>query len=715
MSEDSLFSAHWHRVHGVRPRLAGDVDVTRHLYRGRLSWVLQRRSTSTSHRLDTGAFELVDRLDGQRTVGEIWEQALHERDREAPTQDEWIALLAELQAAELLVVDQRVVSERLFERREKRRDRERRERRLNPLYLRFSLYDPDALLTRLAPLARGLFSRAALLAWLALLLVALVALVGEGDRLAAALADPAFPSSRTALLFALLYPPLKLLHELAHGLAVKRSGGEVHECGIALMVLMPLPYVDASASAAFAEKRDRLLVSAAGIFVELAFAALGALLWAGSSGLAAEIGLVLMLVGGLSTLLVNGNPLMRFDGYYLLADALEIPNLFTRARHAVFARLRTLLSGEPDPRPGPEDRAERAWLLGYGVASGLYRTGLLLWIAWWLSGRYFLFGLALALFALWSSLLLPMWRGGRALVRDPALHGRRSLALFVGGPCVLAALALWLPLPYASVTRGVVWLPDEAVVRVPGGCEITRAPLSPGAEVGAGELLFECTDAELVHRERELLARVDELDAHATRLVVSDPASHAGLLAEQRANDAALADVRERIAAGRRLAALDGHFDVVGTSELVGRALARGDIAGYVVPPTRRTVRVALDEGALGRIDAALARIELRVHGAGGRSRVHASAILSRTPRASRNLPSAALGTSGGGEHAVEPGGEGRRALEPLFDMELAWPEGAGVGFVGAHVGVRFVHAPTPLAPRLLAALRRALDERERT
>ena len=714
MSENPLFSAHWHRVHDVRPRLAADVDVTRHVYRGRLSWVLQRRSTSASHRLDAGAFELVDRLDGRRTIGEIWEQALRERDRQAPTQDEWIALLAELQAAELLVVDQRVPAERLFERRETRRSRELRERRLNPLYLRFPLYDPDALLTRLAPLARGLFSRPALLAWLALLVAALLALFATGDRLAAALADPAFPSGRTALLLALLYPPLKLVHELAHGLAVKRSGGEVHECGIALMVLMPLPYVDASASAAFAEKRERLLVGAAGILVELAFAALGALLWAGSSGLAAEIGLVLLLVGGLSTVLVNGNPLLRFDGYYLLADWLEIPNLAARSRRATLARLRTLLSGEPDRQASPEDRSERVWLLGYGVLSGLYRTALLLWIAWWLSGRYLLLGLALAAFAVTSSLLLPLWRGVRAIGRDPALRTPRPLAWLAGVPLVLLGAALWLPLPHASAARGVVWLPDEAIVRVPGACEIVAAPVAPGEAVSAGELLFECTDPELSLRERELLARVDELDAHAVGLSTRDPASHTGLLAERRATDAALADVRERIAASRRTAALDGRFDALGTSELTGRAVARGDIVGYVVPPRERTVRVALDEGAVGRIDTALERVELRVDGAGGRSRVHRSSILARTPRASRELPSAALGTRGGGEHPVEPTGDGRRALAPLFDMELAWPEAAGAGAVGAHVGVRFVHAPTPLAPRLLAALRRAFGERGR-
>ena len=715
MSAESLFSAHWHRVAETRPHLAGDVEVRRHVYRGRVSWVLQRRSTSTVHRLDTAGFELVDRLDGHRTVEEVWEQALLERDRDAPTQDEWIGLLAELHAAELLVVDQRVPAERLFERREERRSRERRERHLNPLCLRFGLYDPDALLTRLLPLARASFSRPALLVWLALLAAGILALLPDTGRLAATLSDPAFPAAATALLFVLLYPPLKLVHELAHGLAVKRCGGEVHECGITLMVLMPLPYVDASASAAFPEKGQRLLVGAAGILVELAFAAFGALLWANASGLAAEIGLVLLLVGGLSTLLVNGNPLLRFDGYYLLADWLEIPNLATRSRRAVLGWLRALLSGERPRRPeAPDDARERAWLLGYGVLAGLYRTGLMLWIAWWLSDRYLLLGLALAGFALHVSLLLPLLRGLRAVARDRALHAPRPLAVLLGVPVALAASVLWLPLPQASVTRGVVWLPDEALVRASGACEVMAAPVEPGERVSPGELLFDCADPELGMRERELLARADELAAHAAVRLAGEAASRAPLLAEQRANEAALADVRERIASGRRVAALEGVFGVLGSGELVGRAMSRGDIVGYVVPDRERTVRVALDDAAIERIDTALERVELRVAGARDTAGVHASSILARTPRPSRELPSALLGTDGGGEHPVEPGSEGRRATAPLFDLELAWPAAAAAAPVGVHVDVRFVHEPAPLAPRLARALRRLFEEHRR-
>ena len=712
MSSGTLFSAHWHRVRDVRPRLADDVALTRHVYRGRVSWVLQRPATNTWHRLDGASFGLVDRLDGRASVGEIWERALVERDRDAPTQDEWMALLAALHAAELLVVERRVPAEDLFERREAVRVRERRQRWLNPLYLRFRLADPDAWLTRCEPLARALFSRTAALLWLALVGAGATALFAGGDAFARALADPALLSPRTALLFLVVYPPLKLLHELGHALAVKRLGGRVPEIGVALMVLMPLPYVDASASAAFPERRDRMLVDAAGLLVELAAAAVGALLWASGAGLAADVGLVLVLVGGFSTLLVNGNPLLKFDGYHLLADALEMPNLAARARRETLGRLRAALIGERWTGEPATDRRERRWLLAYGLLSGPYRTGLTLWIAWLVSDRWFALGTLLAAYAVCAALAVPAWRAVRALGSDPGLAGARPRLLAGLVPCAVTALVLGLPLPHASVARGVVWLPDEAVVRAAGECEITDARAVPGSHVRAGDELFRCTDPELELRERELLARLDELDVELAGRATGDPAGHARLAPERRATRAALEDVRVRRAAERRVAAVDGRFDVAGTAALEGRALGRGEIAGYVVPPRARTVRVAIDEHDIARVDAAGDRVEIRLPRLGDAVRVHPTRVLGRTPRAIYDVPSAALGTFGGGDHPSDPVGDGRRLLAPVFDLELAWPGGAGAAPVGTRVDVRFVHAPTPLGTRLAERVRRALGER---
>ena len=714
MSSDPLFSAHWHRVSDVRPRLADDVIVTRHVYRSRPCYILQRRATNVFHRLDAISFELIQLLDGKRSVGELWKYSIQQHDSDAPTQDALTRLLADLNAAELLSIDRRVPTEQLFERREKRRERVRHERFSNPLYLRFTLHDPDSWLSRFAPLSRAVYSKGAFYIWLSLIVVAVLSLIPHGRELSLAINDPQLLSPRSALLFVLVYVPLKLLHELGHALAIKRIGGAVRDTGIALMVLVPIPYVDASAAAAFPDKADRMLVSAAGILVELGCAALGALLWVFGAGLMAEIGFILLLSGSVSTLLINGNPLLRFDGYYLLADWLEIPNLSTRARRAVSGMIRKILVGGSDIAPAVEDKRERLWLLGYGVASSLYRTALLLWIAWWISGRYLAFGLALAGFAVYSSLIVPFARGVASMRRDSAFRSVRSIALLTLLPTILLAISLWLPFPYASVTRGVVWLPDDAIVRTVTGCEIDNAPALPGRDVRKGEILFDCMDPELALIERELQARLDEMDARTGVLAVTDPLEYERLKPERLATQASLADTRKRLDSGHYVASLDGRFDVSGVGTLEGRAMARGEIAGYVVPTNRRTVRVALNERAAGRLDRIPTRVQIRVRMNDGGYKVFRSLVLRRRPRATRDVPSAALSKAGGGEHAVNPAGDGRQLLRPVVDIELAWPKEISAARVGEHVGVRFEHAPTPLANRLIDRLKRAFDSRSR-
>ncbi|MFK7892243.1 MAG: hypothetical protein AB8B63_15605 [Granulosicoccus sp.] len=712
MNNNSLFSAQWHRIRDVRPRLASDVTVCRHVYRGRTAYVLHRSSVAACHRLDVMSFSLVDRLDGETSVGCLWEHALVEFDERAPTQDEWIGLIAELHAAELIVMDRRVPEESLFERRRSNQRTERRQRYLNPLYLRFPLHDPEPWLATLTPFAERLFSRSMGIAWLALMFLALLAVLSHGERLWHSLSDSSLLNTQNMLLFVLIYPCLKLLHECAHALAVKRAGGAVHEMGIALMVFLPLPYVDASASALFADKHDRMLVSAAGILVELACAAVGALLWINTGGILQDIGLLMLLIGGFSTLLLNGNPLLKFDGYYLLADWLEIPNLASRSRRTILGFFRVLISGKKRPGNSAEDRLEKTWLYSYGVLSTIYRTLLMLTIAWMLSERWFFLGVMLAAFIVIVVCIKPLWRGISSLIQDPVYHSSRS-ALLVGlVPALLIVMAIWLPVPYSSVVPGVVWVPDESVIRVSSDCDINEVFALPGEDVKTGDSLFVCEDAEVQARVNELVARIDELQVRRASEAVRDPLALSTLEAQIMASEAALDDSRERMSERTLVARLNGLFDVVDTAALTGRSLARGDVVGYVIPPVKRTVRVAIDEKWISQFDNELESLQLRVVGAGGRASVYRTVVIRRTPKATHQVTSAALSSYGGGIHQADPSGNGRLLKDAVFDVELQWPEAAGAAAVGSHVGVRLVYSPTPLLARLSTTLRQAIADR---
>jgi putative peptide zinc metalloprotease protein len=139
-------------------------------------------------------------------------------------------------------------------------------------------------------------------------------------------------STQNLLIAWFSYPVVKALHEWSHALAVKRWGGRVREAGLMFLVFTPVPYVDATDSYGFSGKWQRAAVAAAGILAELALGAIAVYLWwLSEPGLLRAVAYNVILIAGVSTLLVNGNPLMRYDGYFVLSEALEIPNLAQRA------------------------------------------------------------------------------------------------------------------------------------------------------------------------------------------------------------------------------------------------------------------------------------------------------------------------------------------------------------------------------------------------
>ena len=304
LSMSTTFSEHWYRVADLHPRLRSHVKVDRHCYRGEIWHILKDPSSGRQHRLNPFGYRIVARLDGRLSVQQIWDLALAEAGDDAPTQPETIALLAQLHDGELIQTEASPDVAELFDRADRRRDRERRQR-LNPLAMRVGLFDPTPLLNALAPLAALFLRRWAAWAWLALV-VGTLALLAPQANAVLAYATQHLSTPRLLLILWLAYPVIKALHELAHALAVKVWGGEVHDMGISLLMLMPVPYVDASSAAGFRERHRRVLVSLMGILAETTLAACAALLWLhAADGVWREAAFATMLIGGLSTLLAT--------------------------------------------------------------------------------------------------------------------------------------------------------------------------------------------------------------------------------------------------------------------------------------------------------------------------------------------------------------------------------------------------------------------------
>ncbi|RYZ05561.1 MAG: PqqD family peptide modification chaperone, partial [Comamonadaceae bacterium] len=444
---EPLVSASWHRVASLRPGLVPGLRVVRQQVREQVWHVLVEPGTGRQVRLNPAAYALAGRFDGQVTVADLWERQLAQQRADAPTQDEVVRLLAQLFGGGMLHFDAAPHLSLVFA----RRDEEGRKRRrgfMNPLMLRMPIADPTRLLRALEPVGRLLFQRGAFFAWLAAVVLALLAAGAHFPELAAE-TRRLFGKPSNYLIAWICYPLVKLVHEVAHGLAVRRFGGEVREMGVTLMFLTPAPYVDASAANAFPAPRQRLAVSAAGIVVEIAIACLALWLWlVVTPGLVRDVALVLVLICSISTVMFNANPLMRLDGYYVLCDALQLPNLALRSR-AWWARQWRRMIGAPMGGPAPMlAEGERKWLLAYAPASALYRVVLLLTLVVWAGQFSWLLGvLGAAALVAWLAKAGWTWATGAGAGADPRLRWRSLRAAAAVAAIVLVVL-LAVPAPH---------------------------------------------------------------------------------------------------------------------------------------------------------------------------------------------------------------------------------------------------------------------------
>ena len=218
---ESLFSTYWYRVANLKPVLRDAAIISRHVYRGQAWYVLRNSLSGSNHRFNAEAYALIGQMDGRRTVQEIWENAGKLSVDASPTQDEIIRMLGQLHDADLIQSDILPSTEELLRQGHSQPRNSLKQRVSNPFSLRFPLFDPDRLLEKWGSLVTPLFTRGAFLVWLLIVTTALAAAVMHWPELSGSLADKLFSPSNLLLLW-LIYPLVKIFHELGHALAVKK-------------------------------------------------------------------------------------------------------------------------------------------------------------------------------------------------------------------------------------------------------------------------------------------------------------------------------------------------------------------------------------------------------------------------------------------------------------------------------------------------------------
>jgi len=703
----ALLSSDWYRVAPLKPRLRAHVEVHRQRFRGDTWFVLQDLHSGKYHRITPAANFILALMNGQRTMHEIWETACRRFEDDPPTQSETIKLMTQLHRSDLIASDLPPDMEEIGRRHAKQERQTMIARIKNPMALRLPLFDPDRFLGATVGLVRFLFTPFGFALWLAVVGTGIVLAVLHWTELTQGFTDQVL-AAENLLLIALAYPFVKALHELGHGYATKVWGGEVHEIGVMFLVFIPVPYVDASASAAFDSKWRRAVVGGAGIMVETALASIAMMVWLNAEqGLVTAFAFNVMLIGGVSTLLFNGNPLLRFDGYFVFADLIEVPNLGQRSNAYIFYLIRTYLFRVKDVPDGVTAKGERKWLFCYAIAAFIYRVFISFAIALFVASKFFFIGILLAAWALFNTFIQPMLKGVKYMITSPELRQKRGKAMGLVGAAIvgLAALFFTMPAPYATVAHGVVWLDQEAIIRAGTDGFVTEVDATYDAELSAGDAVITLQDPNLDNRIAILESQLREAQLRLRAILLVDQVQarllrDRVLLLEDQLNS--LTERRDDLIVQT---AANGTPVIPDAENLDGRLVRQGEVLGYMIGDDDMRLRVAIPQAQAEIVRNRTQDVQIMFLDSIGTS--VPGRLVVEIPQSQDTIPSLALSTQAGGDIVLDPTGLTELStLQSVFQFEVATENPTPITQVGQRALVKFDHGVEPIGYRLYRSAR---------
>jgi putative peptide zinc metalloprotease protein len=530
--QDSLLSSSARKL-PIRKR--PDLVARRQHYLGRAYWIVKDPVGLSYYRFQEEEFAILQMFDGQTSLDEIKERFEADFPPQKITLEELQQFLGMLHRSGLVVADVPGQGHQL----RKRRDEKKRKMLLsaasNILCIRFKGFDPERFLNWLYPYLRWLFTPVAAVLFTLLALSAGTLVTVEFDEFRSKLPEfHQFFNVHNAFLLALVLGVTKVFHEFGHGLTCKHFGGECHEMGIMVLVLTPCLYCNVSDSWMLPSKWARAAIGAAGIFVEVTLASICTFLWWFSQpGLFHNLCLNVMFVSSVTTIIFNANPLLRYDGYYILSDLTEIPNLRQKATTILSRKLGQWCLGLKPPEDPFLPQRNQAFFVLYSLAAAAYRWVVALSICWFL---YKLFesyhlkfvGDLVVIMSLYGLFGMPLWQLGKFFyipgridqVKKPHLYTTLSLL-------TVAILAfLFLPLPHSIIcpleiqARGA----DSVYVEVPGAL-IARS-VKDGDQVTQGQKLAELKDTDLDLQIAKLRGSLAENQTRLESLLRQSPRDH---------------------------------------------------------------------------------------------------------------------------------------------------------------------------------------------
>jgi putative peptide zinc metalloprotease protein len=704
--ERPTFHESWYRVEGLHPRLRTTVQISRQHFRGQPWHVVQDHTNNAFFRLAEPAYRFVGMLDGRRSVAEAWKLVNEQLGDDAPTQGEAIQLLGQLYTANLLQAEVPADAHTLFARYKKRRNREVSSYLMNIMFARVPILDPDAFLERWLKLLGWIFAPSGFVVWMLLLCFGVYA-IGQvpewPSRLMKSAGNVLDPENLVWLYVA--FAAIKACHEMGHAISCKKfgkqggTGGEVHIIGIMLLVFTPVPYVDASSSWALTNKWHRAIVGAAGMWVELGIASIAAIVWANSNesggyAFVHAFAYNIMFVASFSTIVFNANPLLRYDGYYILSDLLEIPNLAQRSNDYIYYLVKRYVWNVRFARNPAYSTAEQGWLFSYAIASFLMRTlvsfSIMFYLASVLNGALIVLATAMAIAGIMTWVFVPVGKFLHYLVTSSELSRVRTRAvittlLFV--TAVVMSVGV-IAVPHRVRAQGVIEPAemqdlfagnDGFVTTVPTleEADLAQVATQPGdvlamPRVDKGALLVGQESPQLESQRAGMVA------VRKGKLVERNVAAQNKDLGKAKLLDDQIDSLDEQIAnLDDQIGQLQLHSPINGVlvaPDMESKRYAylkRGDHIGIVANLHHLIVKAAATNELGGPLEnEANRRVEIRVN---GRPDILLTGIITRAvPSGTNELPSSALGYQAGGQFNTAPDDRnGTKTVENFFEIRI--------------------------------------------
>ncbi|WP_044254226.1 site-2 protease family protein [Rhodopirellula sp. SWK7] len=449
------------------------------------------------HRLREDEFFLLCRLDGECSLNDLRDEYLVRYPNRRVTPAQINALLFRFHESGLTVSRSAGQGVSLLQ----RSDRERRKRWLSVasqwLFVRFPGVDPSPVMRWINPFARPLLSTVGVTIAACFVVVSLVAVIVHRERYVSELpAASEWLTMQNTLILAFVIGLTKVAHEFGHAAVSERFGARCQTIGPMLLVFTPALYCDTSQSWMLASRWKRAAVALAGIATEVLIASVAVWVWLSTAaGGVHTVASHVIAVCGISTLFFNANPLLRYDGYYLLSDLTDVPNLGTRANRRLTGLLRRVCLGVVDDRPTLERADGSTWLLVYAIAAFAYRWLLMftiigfIWYALRPHGLEVIgqFAAVMAIMTMLVAGLVPLQK----FLSNPSMRRKIKMSRLVMTAIVVGSIVAcgFIELPRSVVAQSRMVPHDETRVYVVSGGGLVEMAARPGDRVEKGELL----------------------------------------------------------------------------------------------------------------------------------------------------------------------------------------------------------------------------------